>query len=140
MLTYLCVSHRFIALFGNRMYSWNDENGEEIELEEPRFYVIYNFLSHCGFSRLFRKTRYGEYHSSLRKINYDLKNNLDIVSILRRLKFHGFAISYLTKDVNARKTLKTLSKNKPVKYIDMNMLRFSYKNIDGLTTGEKMRF
>ena len=62
ILTSMCVGHRLTALLGNRMYKWTDKKHEANDIEEPKCFMVYNFLSYFGFSRLFKKTRCGKYH------------------------------------------------------------------------------
>ena len=111
ILTKMFMDHRFTALYASRMFTYSDVTNFEVDVKEPQCYVIYNCISKLGCSRLFKRTKWGAYSQTLKKINYDIENNLDIVSIVRRLKFHGFAISYLIKNKNVTKTLVKLAKN-----------------------------
>jgi hypothetical protein len=94
-----------------------------------------------GCSKFFKNTTFDDYHENLKKIDFDLKNNLDIVSVIRRLKFHGFAINFLMNKNSKKltKTLTKLTKHKPIQYVDMDMIRFLPENIDGLSLQEKLR-
>ena len=65
---------------------------------------------------------------------------MNVVSILRRLRFYGFAISFLSKNKNVTKTLIQLTKDKPVNFIDTDAVRFDIENIDSMTLKEKLRF
>jgi len=68
--------------------------GAEMPLSIPPYFewqMIYNQIFRCAC-----KTRwYTNYHDSLETVKTDLNRNLDILTLLRRLKMHGLALSVL---------------------------------------------
>ena len=58
--------------------------------------------------------RYTKYEKALKSVSADIKSSLDIVNLLRRLRFHGFALVLLL-EAPLLKFLSGVTKGKPVK-------------------------
>ena len=70
-------------------------------------------LCRCCLSNIAR-TRYTKYDKAIRSVSADIKSSLNIVNLLRRLRFHGFALVLLL-ETPLLKFLSNVTKGKPVK-------------------------
>ena len=103
IVTFLFVRYEFLTLFANRMYIWSPYNLEEKESEievpikrEP-FFHLYSFLTMLGCKICYRNSRKKKHEAALKKVKHDLEDNLNIMTILRRLRMHGYVIDFLAK-------------------------------------------
>ena len=131
VLTLLFVRYEFLTLFANRMYIWSPYNLEDRELgtevpvdSEPNFH-LYSFLTMLGCKVCYRNSKKKKYEAALKKVKYDLEDNLNIMTILRRLRMHGYAIDFLTKR-KVSKAFTELAAKKPIRYIKLDSKRFQW--------------
>ena len=102
LLTKGLTTYKYLALIANRMYLWTPvisnftiKDLNEVPLEIPYCLEFWTLLSKCLCRCCLKKTAWGRYEEALLKIRFDLKRNMDITVILRRMRMNGFAIHHL---------------------------------------------
>jgi len=115
----------------NRLYTWNEpecitkvfqtKNGAISEEKEEKKEEHIMFLGMMGMRRLWyralcgmcnRKKYWNTYMKTLKLVEDDMKVQMDMVQLIRRLRAHGFALSMLF-DAKTLKLISNKSKGRP---------------------------
>ena len=107
----------YLSLIANRFYTWNapqsfqqndslfhsyfanqvdylteNDQKKKFEIPRPHFLSVWQFV-YQYICCLCKGARYRDYKETIKIVEQDMRRNLDILDLLRRLKMHGCALS-----------------------------------------------
>jgi hypothetical protein len=144
ILTFLFVRYEFLVLFANRMYVWSPynleekEDAKEVSLKTEPLFHFYSCLTLLGCKICYKSPRKKTFEAALKKVEYDLQNNLNIMTLLRKQRMYGYVIDFLTKKKVVR-SFTELASSRPIRYIKLDKNRFQWDRLDALSTMDKLR-